>query len=363
MPRKNDGDPMNDKSYEQPLAIMHIFRILYENTDEDHGLTSGKISELLAKYRISLKPVTVRRYIELLTEYEGFGFEIQCPGQGGRGGYRMTSREFDLSEVKLLVDAVSGAKFIPANEADALIKKLRTLVSDEQSKQLNRSVFINGRPRTANRSVVNIKNNVDWIHHAISEHSRLEFDYYQYNMKKELVQRGEHRICTPYALVWSDDRYYLVASHPEYGIANYRVDHMKKLGIPTDKKGRVLSAERIPKMYVPQNGDQMKFDLPKYLRSTFSMFGGNTVERVKLRFDKSLVGTVLDKFGHDSTYIVPNDDGESFTVSVEVKTDAPGPFFGWLFGFGTKAELLEPEHLRTEYAETLKKVLDKTKKM
>ena len=365
MANKNDGknkpldDPRNDKTYDQPLAIMHIFRMLYEFTDEQHGLTSGEISERLAALRISLKPVTVRRYIDLLADMGSSGsFEIECPGQGGRGGYRMVSREFDISEVKLLADAVAGAKFIPEKEASSLLKKLRTLVSAEQGKLLNRTVFINGRPRTSNRDIVDIKNNVDWIHYAISEHTQLEFRYYQFNVKKELVPRGETRICTPYALVWSEDRYYLVASHPAYGIANYRVDHMKKLTIPTDKKGRPLSAERIPKNYIQANGDGSKFDIPKYLRSTFSMFGGNTVEQVKLWFDSSLVGTVLDKFGHENTFIVPDDDEKGFTVTVEVRTDAPEPFFGWLFGFGKKTKVVAPEHLKDKYCEMLRQVLD-----
>ncbi len=348
--RKHEVEPENEKSKKQPLAMLYLFKILYENTDENHGLTAQNIIDLLKADGIILQRQAVVRYMNLLGDEEfsnQFGVGIELPGRGSRDGYRMSERPFDIAELKMLADAVASARFINENTAGKLMEKLGNLASKEQNKELKRNVFVEGRVKTQSD---NVTNSVDWIHKAIASKKKITFDYCEYDITKKLQKRGETRECTPYALVWSDDRYYLVANHPKYGIANYRVDRMKKVRLLEDK-----NADPIPKEYQKFNGKVSAFNTSKYLKTTFSMFSGTDGE-VKLRFDKKLVGVVLDKFGYE-TRIIP-DGNDHFKVNVEVRSEHPEAFFGWLFKFGTDAEILAPADLKQKYSEMLQSVLD-----
>lgn len=341
--RKYKVDAEHEKSKIQPLAILYLYKILYELTDENYGLTAQQIIDQLDSYGIKLRRQAVVRYINLLRDT--FGADITS-GQGRRDGYHMVSRTFDLAEVKMLADAVASARFIEEGTAKELMKNLGKLVSQKQQSELKRNVFVEGRVKTQNKVVTTV---IDTIHHAIALNKKISFDYFDYDVNKELKQRGETRVCTPYALLWSDDRYYLVASHPKYNLAHFRVDRMRSVKILEKEK-----AEPIPKEFLKHDS----FDVPKYLKTTFSMFSGADRE-VTLRFENSLVGVVLDRFGFD-TRIIKEDDNH-FKVHVNVKIEHPEAFFGWIFQFGTRAQILAPEDIKQKYGEMLQGVLDSNK--
>lgn len=341
--RKFEVEPEKEKSKIQPLAILYLYKILYELTDDTFGLTANQIIEQLDRENIHLKRQAVVRYINLLREF----FEADITStKGCKDGYRLCSRMFELVDVKMLVDAVASARFIEEKTANELVSKLGNLVSQKQKSELKRNVFVEGRVKSQNKSVMV---SIDYIHKAIASNRKISFEYYEYDVDKKMKKRGETRVCTPYALLWSDDRYYLVASHPKYSIAHFRVDRMKSVMILEDEK-----AEPVPKEYQRHNS----FDTPKYLKTTFSMFSGADSD-VSLRFDNSLVGVILDKFGYDTRII--KDDDHHFKINVGVKTEHPEAFFGWMFQFGTRAEILAPEDIRKKYCEMLQSVLDVNK--
>lgn len=341
--RKYEVDPENEKSKIQPLAILYLYKILYELTDENYGLTANQIIDQLKNYGIILKRQAVVRYIKLLRDT--FGADITS-GQGRRDGYHLDSRTFELADVKMLADAVASARFIEEGTAKELMKNLGKLVSQKQQSELKRNVFVEGRVKTQNKVVTTV---IDTIHHAIASNKKISFDYFDYDVNKVLKQRGETRVCTPYALLWSDDRYYLVASHPKYTLAHFRVDRMRSVKILEKEK-----AEPIPKEFLKHDS----FDVPKYLKTTFSMFSGADGE-VTLRFENSLVSVVLDKFGYDTRII--KDGDEHFKINAGVKIEHPEAFFGWMFQFGTRAQILAPANIKQKYSEMLQSVLDNNK--
>lgn len=314
--------PDNARTPMQRLKILYLYNILTEHTDEDHGLTMPEIIAKLESCGISAARKALYEDIEAL---RCFGLDI-VDGRGRNADYRVVSREFELPELKLLADAVSSSRFLTEKKSAQLISKIGRLCSVHQAKQLRRQVFVSGRVKSMNEALYI---NIDAINRAISEGKRISFRYFHYDIKKHRQYRSERRVCSPYQLVWDDEKYYLVGYY--YGreaITNFRVDRMENVIV-----------EDTPSEPMP-NG----FTMEEHLGATFSMFAGETVE-VKLLFPNDLVSVVMDRFSKD-TKLIPYDD-DHFAINVHVKAEPP--FFGWLFQFGGKVRILSPQPVTEKY--------------
>lgn len=322
----------NINNFNQRLKILYLYKILLEYTDEEHGLTMPDIIAKLDQYGI----VAARKALyEDLEALRVFGADIIYE-KGKFGGYKIVSREFELPELKLLSDAVSSSRFLTEKKSLELIKKLETLTSVHQKKQIERQLYVTNRIKAFNE-VIYI--NVDAINKAVSEHKKISFKYFDYDINKNKKYREGIRICSPYALTWEDENYYLIAYYEKYQkITNFRVDRMEKVEVLEEKSA-------------PPEKD---FVLTDYLNSSFSMFSGKA-SPVKLRFHSSLVNAVIDRFGKKTT-VIPDGD-EHFSITVQINTERPEPFFGWLFQFGTRAEIVSPDELIQKYKKVLTEVL------
>lgn len=310
------------------LKILYLYKILWEKTDSEHALTMPQIQDELKKYGVEAGRKAIYEYIDALRE---FGAEIDS-GMGKSSGYSLASRTFDLPELKLLADAVASSRFFTEKKAKALVEKLETLCSEHEAGSIRRNVYIANRLTTDNERIYY---NVNEIHRAIAEKRMITFKYFDYDIRKRKKYREGERVCSPYALTWSEEKYYLIAHYEKYGgITHFRVDRMENVQILDE-----------PSHKMPRD-----FRLSEYMGSTFSMFSGEE-ETVKLRFDNSLINAVIDRFGKQIT-LVPDGD-RHFTVKVPVRASSPSPFFGWLFQFGTEAQILAPETLRNEYVKML----------
>lgn len=326
----------NPKGSNQRLKILYLYKILLEYTDDEHSLTMPQLIENLEQYGIAAARKALYEDIEAL---KAFGADIIYE-KGKAGGYKIVSRNFELPELKLLADAVSSSRFLTEKKSKELIKKLETLTSIHFGKQIERQLFVCNRVKSFNELIYL---NVDAINRAISEHRQISFIYFDYDVKKQKKYRDGIRICSPYALAWADERYYLVAYYEKYNrVANFRVDRMERVDV-LEKNGKKMSDN---------------FNLIDYLNSAFSMFSGAS-EPIKLKFDNSLVNPVIDRFGKNVA-IYP-DDSRHFTVIVQVNTEQPEPFFGWLFQFGTKAQIVSPAHLNEKYGNMLNEVMANNK--
>jgi predicted DNA-binding transcriptional regulator YafY len=309
------------KGNNQKLKLLYLAKLFSEKTDEAHGLTVQDLIGLLNDYGINADRKTL--YLDF-EELRRFGLDIVSTKDGRGVYYSLASRDFELPELKLLVDTVQSAKFITERKSRELIKKLETLASTHEAGQLQRQVIISGRVKAANESIYY---SVDQIHSAINQDVQIDFQYYQWNVKKEMELRhdGAWYHISPWALVWDDEYYYLIGYDPESGIMkHYRVDKMLHLAV-TDRKreGRDIFK---------------KMDLPKYSNSLFGMYGGEEMT-VTLLCENHMAGTIIDRFGTDVS-LIPK-DAEHFTT--HVKVCASRQFLGWVIALGSGVRITAPE--------------------
>lgn len=321
------------KGKNQKLKILYLLKILMENTDEEHPLTVNQIIELLKGYDIDCERKTVYSDLELLTV---FGVDIVCV-KSKSTGYYIASRNFELAELKLLVDSVQSSKFLTHKKSNALIKKIETLCSRYEANQLQRQVFVANRIKTMNESVYYT---IDKIHNAIHNNVQIRFKYFQYNVKKERVFKkdGNFYVVSPFAMLWDNENYYLVAFDAESGIIkHYRVDKIMHVDILKQPREGLALFEKI--------------DLAAYSNKIFSMFSGEE-QCVKLRCENSLISVVIDRFGKDIT-VIP--DGENhFTFHADVMISPQ--FFAWIFSLENKAEILSPPCVIDDFKTHLRQV-------
>ncbi len=308
-----------------------------EQTDEEHTMTTNDIINELSKYDICAERKSIYNDMELLKQ---FGLDIICK-KTKTFDYYIGTRDFELPELKLLVDAVQSSKFITKKKSNDLIKKIENLTSGHLAKQLQRQVFVSDRVKAINERIYY---NVDTLHNAIAQNNQVSFKYFEYTIekKKQYRNNGEDYIVSPYALSWVDDNYYLVSHYAKYagGLTHFRVERMSDITILEEKRINIMEI----------NGDK-EFNIAKYSKQIFSMFSGE-IENVLLMFENNLINAVIDRFGEE-VHICKKDE-EHFTVNVEIAISTA--FMSWLFQFGDKVKILSPSHLANEMKEMAEKV-------
>ena len=288
----------------------------------------------LESYEITAERKSVYADIEAIRE---LGIDVIGEKIGRDFYYYVVSRDFELAELKLLVDAIQSSKFITEKKSSQLIKKLQGLVSVHEAKQLQRQLYVSGGTKTINEGIYY---NVDTLHNAILTNCKITFQYFQWNVKKEMELRrdGEFYKVSPWALLWEDENYYLIAFDSAYNeIRHYRVDKMLEISS--------VKESREGKEYFE------KFNLAEYGKKNFGMFAGEE-ETVKLEVHNRLIGVILDRFGTE-VMIIPADENH---FRVNVKVSVSNQFFGWLFGLGSDVRILAPENVKEKLKEEIKRI-------
>ena len=313
------------KSSNQKLKLLYLMQYLLEKSDEEHPLGVADMIEELARYDIKAERKSIYDDLEALRL---FGLDI-IQVRGKNTGYYVGTREFELAELKLLVDSVQSSKFITQKKTLSLIKKIESLASIYDAQLLQRQVFVRNRVKSMNESVYY---NVDKISNAITADKVIRFKYFDYSVTKERRFRkdGSWYEISPFALMWDDENYYMLGYDTDMGrMKHYRVDKMTEIE-PTER-------------FRDGKKEFEKVDMSEYSKKVFGMFTGE-MQTVKLRFANHLVGAVIDRFGRDTVIVAS--DAEHFTVSVNVAVSPK--FYAWLFGFGKEVEIVWPEAAREE---------------
>ena len=305
----------------QKLKILYLLRILQEKTDESHTLTMPQITEELGLYGIEADRKSI--YSDL-DELRNAGYDIIGERQGASYVYYIGSRDFELPELKLLVDSVQASRFITEKKSRELIKKLGALTSRYNAGKLKRELMYSGRVKTMNESIYYT---VDKLHAAMNDGLKVRFQYFNWNVKKEQELRhgGAFYEVSPWALLWDDENYYLVAFDGKDGkIKHFRVDKMLRLSV-TDKK---------------REGEKEFKDaaVESYSTRMFGMFSGKD-ERVTLEAENRFAGILIDRFGKD-IMMIPTDP-EHFRATVNVSVSEQ--FLSWVFSLGEGIKITGPE--------------------
>ena len=323
------------KSSNQKTKLLHLAQMLLRQSDEDHPLTVAQLIEGLARADIKAERKSIYDDLEALRT---FGLDVQCR-KGKSSGWFIGQRDFELPELKLLMDAVQSSRFITQKKSDALIRKLEALTSVHQAGQLQRQVYVSGRIKVMNESIYY---NVDKLHAAIAGQKAITFKYFDYDIARQKVFRREGRRYTvsPYGLIWNSENYYLVAfDHANRDMRHYRVDKMTEIVVTClAREGRELYPN---------------FQLAQYGQKHFGMYSGPEM-KVTLRGRRDKASLVWDRFGQD-IILVP-DGEEHFTVTLPVVMSPQ--FFGWLLGLDGSVTLIAPDAAVNAYRCKLRAALE-----
>ena len=304
------------KSDNQKLKLLYIRDYLERNSDEAHPVGAQELITMLANHGIDCERKAVYSDIKALQD---FGIDI-LNRRGKNGGYYIGSRNFELPELKLLIDAVQSSRFLTEKKSRELIEKLCSHCSVHDARLVRRDVVVSGRVKSMNESIYY---NVDTIQEAIAEKKQITFRYFDWGLDGQRKYRDKEYIASPYGLCQDNENCYLRAFSPRHGITSYRVDRMSDITI--------LAEPRIP---CPALTGRKLYE---HAAQLFQMYSGDTTD-VKLRFHRDLVNVVVDRFGRDTMLIPDGDEHFVFTVKVAVSP----MFLSWVIGFGTKAKILHP---------------------
>lgn len=313
------------------LRPLYLAKILYEQTDEEHYLTTAQLMQILEeKYGITSHRQTIKSDIDLLKE---FGLEIE-EVKSVQNRYNLFGRQFDIPELKLLIDAVESSKFITAHKSQELVEKLSKLAGEHASAGLKRNVCCENRVKPGNEKIYLI---IDAINEAINENKKISFQYFHYdeNKKQQLKRDGKSYVITPLHLVWNGDYYYMIGVYDyKQRLGSFRVDRIAKR--PT-----ILEEEGAP---APEG-----FDINEHINTTFRMYNSTHAE-VELICDNDVMDSIIDRFGEDVS-TCPNDH-QSFKAIVNIAVS--NVFYSWVFGFSGKVKINSPAQVKDRYADMLR---------
>ena len=311
------------KSDNQKLKIFYIQDYLQRNSHQDHPVRASELIDMLQRnYNISCERKTVYSDIQALQDY---GVDIESiPGKNG--GYYIASRNFELPELKLLIDAVQSSRFLTEKKSRELIEKLCNQCSIHDARLMRRDMLVSGRVKSMNETIYY---NVDAIQDAISMNRVISFRYFDWGIDGKRKYREKNYYASPYGLCQDNENCYLLAHSPRHGITSYRVDRMSEITITEDV--RTPCPELTGKA------------LHEHANRLFQMFAGDSVN-VKMRFHKTLANVVIDRFGRDTILIPEGSEYFNFTVNVAVSP----MFLSWVIGFGDKAKILYPQSVIDE---------------
>ena len=321
------------KSDNQKLKIFYILDYLEKNSHQDHPVRAAELLGMLERqHNIVCDRKTVYSDIAALQDY---GVDIvSIPGKNG--GYYIASRNFELPELKLLINAVQSSKYLTEKKSRELIEKLCTECSVYDAQLMRRDVLVSGRVKSMNETIYY---NVDTIQEAIGENRQISFRYFDWGIDGKRRYREKTYQASPYGLCQDNENCYLLALSPRYGVTSYRVDRMSDIALCSE--ARVPSPELTGK------------NLTKHANQLFQMFAGDATT-VKLRFHRELTNVVIDRFGRDTMLIPDGDDHFVFTVNVAVSP----MFLSWVIGFGNKAKILHPQSVIDECRELCRAAME-----
>lgn len=330
---------MAEKGYTK-LKLLYIKQYLEKYSDEDSLVKADELIEMLADKGITCERKSIYADINALKSY---GVDISTE----KRGYRVLGRDFELPELRLLMDAVQAANFISAKKSKELISKIGTLCSKNQAAALENQVYIENRNKCTNEEIYY---NIDLVNKAVLQKKKISFTYIKRKIndsKKEIIRQEKAFTVSPYALIWSNDHYYLVSNNSKYdNLMHTRIDRMKKVKL-IDEPARDFSEVSPYRSF---------FDSADYSGKLFNMFSGDN-QKLRLRCSDSILEEMVDRFGDDCDITKAQTDMQD-TFLLDTSCVCSEGLVSWLMQFGDKVEVLSPESLKRDIIEKTQAIIN-----
>ena len=332
---------MTDNKGKGKLKLMYILQYLQDKSDENHPVSTEELMEMLQERGIACERKSIYSDVQTLRDAGLDILRVKAPSNG----YELCTRTFEVPELRLLMDAVQAASFITPKKTEDLMDKIGTLCSEPQAQALRAQVGKSHKSKYANEEIYY---NIDAIHRAIAQKKKIRFRYAKRaldNKNKGIKLQEKDFTVSPYALIWSDDKYYLVSNHEKYdNLMHTRIDRMKSV--------RITTKDARPAKEVSPYPDG--FDAADYAAKAFHMFSGE-LEPLELRCHSSLLEEILDRFGTDVSITKPRHDDWFLLQTQGIVSDG---LVSWLMQFSNRCEVLAPAELREKLRRRSKEILE-----
>ncbi len=320
----------------QKLKLLYIIKILQKYSDEENPINATEICSYLEEFGISAERKAIYNDIDVLIDY---GYDIIKTGVP-RKGYFLGSRTFELPEIYLLCDAVRAADFITPKKTRDLVNKLDSMLSDRQAQKREKRIYMDTRHKFKNEEIYY---NIDKINLAIEKKCKISFKYVQRRLddNRKIVTGEKIFTVSPYALLWQNDRYYLVGNNEKYdNLMHLRLDKMRSVNVLDEVPARHFSEV---------SNYENFFDCADYAEKSFNMYGGD-IQRIELRCSKGILDKIIDRFSDEIFIYKVTETSFCFSVNALVSDG----LIGWILQFGADIEIVSPKTLRDDVKEKIR---------
>ncbi len=309
------------------LKLLVLAQIFNEKTDEEHTLTASELCEELNKKDIPAERKSIYKDIDVLRE---FGYDIIKSAGKTTGGYFLGARQFEAAEIRLISDAVQSANFISSKKTTKLLEKFESFLSENQAKTLHSQVYVEKRPKTSNEEIYYTISKLD---EAITEQKKVSFIYQKRKITdnfKTSTEEKKHKV-SPYALIWSNDYYYLICNNENHdNLMHLRIDRIKAVNILNENFRHFSEVSNY----------QNKFDSADYANKLFNMFSGEP-KPIELICENDLLDVMLDRFG--KTVKIQKYDETAFLLRTNAAVS--NGLVSWILQFAGRVRVNSPNDL------------------
>ena len=314
------------------VRLLYIYKYLLEHTDPDHPQSTAELTKMLENdHDMKVSRNTISNDLAILRESD---LDIEYI-ESTQNKYYYNGQPFETSELKILIDALSSAKFITPNISRDLIAKLLKLTTEENALKLRSHISVSDRVKSNNRSGYY---SVDAINSAMNLHRKIRFQYtdFDVNKRRYVTNNGNPYTLSPYELTWDGDYYYVRGYCDErQAMRTFRLDRIKSQ--PTILREVATAPSR-------------NYNLAEYRKAVFRMYDTDEPKDVSLFCHVSVMKYLIDNFGQ--RFLSLPVDEEHFRAEVHVCTSAT--FYRWVFGFAGKIRIEGPEEAVQEYRKLIR---------
>lgn len=311
---------------DKAIAIC-LLEVMREYSDENHILAMSEITSKIDQlYGMKPDRRTIYSAFETLVE---LGYDISFYKENGKG-YYLRDRQLEASEAHLLSDAVCSFPFISERQTSQLLKKIHSLVSVYERRNIKNLTVIRATQKTANKQVFY---NIEMLDEAIEKRVKVKFDYFDYGIDKKLHKRREKKYTVnPYGMIYDNEHYYLICvMAKQERVSMYRIDRIQNIEITDyelDEQANKLNHQETVK------------------NAVYAHTGAT--DYVEMVIEPKALNDVIEKFGMD--IILSEEDGK---IKARVKANLMGIKY-WALQYLSSVEIISPSALRQEIIELIK---------